>query len=93
MNKSLVIIVILSVIYLLLMALSPNAQKVHGKFAKLEYGYINGISEECNINSASSSASSRLHYYIEKGRKKMTVEFFCYDEANQPVMKVNSVKK
>jgi len=80
MNKPLVIIILLSIIYLLMMALSPNAQKVHGKFAKLEYGYVAGSSIECNMNSKSPSSEEKLHYFIQKGDKKIKVEFFCSDE-------------
>ena len=81
MNKPLVIIVILSVIYLLLVALSPNAQRVEGKFAKLEYGYIAGPAPECDMELAKNKVSKELHYFIQTVDTKVKIEFFCFDEA------------
>ena len=77
MNKSLVIIVILSFIYLLLMALSPNAQRVEGKFAKMEYGLVKGTAQECSIGK---SEDARLHYFVQRETGKTKVEFFCFDD-------------
>jgi hypothetical protein len=80
MNKPLVIIVILSVIYLLLVALSPNAQRVEGKFARLEYGYVTGPAPECDMNLSHDKISKELYYYVQRIDKKVKVEFFCFDE-------------
>lgn len=85
MNKPLVIIIFLSIVYILIMALSTNAQRVQCKIAKLEYGYINGISQECNMSQVSENSPAKLHYFVQKGDKKIKVEFFCFDETKSPV--------
>jgi len=61
------------------MGLFPWIKKVHGKYARFEYGFIGGDSTECRM-ATDSSRSGKLHYYVQREKEKIRVNFFCIDE-------------